>query len=60
MQDVWILFNLDLEFGTIKALEIQALGYERVLIGVSKNNKVILQSLDKNGKPIANNIKVIK
>ncbi|MDM1043232.1 hypothetical protein HX004_02810 [Myroides sp. 1354] len=59
MQDVWIDFNLDLEFGFVKSREIQKLGYERVLIGVSENNPMIIQTLDKNAKVVKTNIQMI-
>ncbi|MBK8442223.1 MAG: hypothetical protein IPL35_01910 [Sphingobacteriales bacterium] len=51
MTDVWIDYNLDIEFGQAKALAIGA-DYIGVLIGVSKTYEPILKVLDKNAKPI--------
>ncbi|MDM1046622.1 hypothetical protein HX004_17600 [Myroides sp. 1354] len=59
MQDAWILFNLKQEFGLLKSREIRKLGYERILLGVSENNPMIIQTLDKNAKVVKSNIQII-
>ncbi|WP_413511570.1 hypothetical protein [Myroides odoratus] len=59
MTDVWISSNLDLELGYLKSREIQKLGYESIVIGVSQNKPTIIQTLNKNGKIIKNNIQLL-
>ncbi len=56
MTDTWVNYNLDLEFGPVKAMEIQIEGYEKVLIGISKQDVPILHILDKDAKILKNNI----
>ncbi|MGS4346454.1 hypothetical protein ACKUSY_12840 [Myroides odoratus] len=52
----WVL--RDLEYAVTKETRIDILsnGYESILIGVSKERPMIIESLDKNAKVIANNI----
>lgn len=52
----WIL--RDLEYAVTKEIRIDILknGYESILIGVSKERPMIIESLDKDAKVIANNI----
>jgi hypothetical protein len=59
MEDKWITHNLDLEFDFVLSRDIKKQGYERILVGVSKENNIIINTLDKNGKVISDNFKVV-
>jgi hypothetical protein len=60
MTDKWIEFNLRMEFDKRMAMDIIDSGYERILVGVSKENDMILETLDKTGKTTNNIINVVK
>ena len=60
MTDPWIRYNLESEFGRLKAREIQKSGYERILVGVSKENDMILETLGETAKITKNIIEVVR
>jgi hypothetical protein len=59
MTKPWIRYNLEEEFGLIKSRDILK-NYQSVLIGVSKENDIIINTLDKNAKITGNSIKLIE
>ena len=60
MDEFWIEYNLETEFGEDLRDAILIKGYESILIGVSKNEDMIIKTLDKNAKVIKDNFKKIK
>ena len=57
MEDIWIEFNIKKEFDVSTYLEILNQGYEPILVGISKNSKPIIKTLDKSGKIIKDKFK---
>lgn len=60
MTDKWIKFNLEEAVSEEVFQDILLNGYERILVGVSKENDMILETLDKTGKTTNNIINVAK
>ncbi|WP_158961585.1 cytosolic protein [Myroides fluvii] len=59
MQDAWIRANLEGAVMEDVYQDILINGYESVLMGVSKDNKMILESLDRTAKKIRTNINIV-
>lgn len=60
MTDNWIINNLRRSVGDDLIDDILIHGYERVLIGVAKENDIIFQTLDKTAKTVRTNINIVR
>ena len=60
MSDPWIEFNLRMKFKQRIAMDIINNGYERILVGVSKENDMIFETLDRAAKTAKNIIELVK
>ena len=60
MTDKWITYNLEDTVDKKVMREIIENGYERILVGVSKENDMILETLDETAKVTKNIIEIVK
>lgn len=59
MTSKWVEFNLRMEFDPILARSIYK-NHQKVLVGISKKYDIIIETLNKSGKTVKNNITILK